>query len=56
MTSFEVLIENEGSITVPAKAIVNFIQYNQDVDVVLETSEGTQLKLYSKRAFLRTIH
>jgi len=50
VTSFEVTIENEGSITVPAKAILNFMQYNQDDSVVLETSEGTQLKLHSKRA------
>lgn len=50
VTSFEVNIENEGSITIPAKAILNFMQYNQDKEVVLETSEGTQLKLYSKSA------
>lgn len=50
VTSFNVDIENEGSITVPAKAILNFIQYNQDDTVLLETSEGTQLKLHSKRA------
>jgi len=50
VTSFEVTIENEGSITVPAKAILNFMQYNQDNEVVLETSEGTQLRLLSKRA------
>ncbi len=50
VTSFEVHIENEGSITVPAKAIVNFIQYNQDEEIIIETSEGTQLKLHSKRA------
>ncbi len=50
VTSFEVVIENEGSITIPAKAILNFMQYNQDSEVVLETSEGTQLKLHSKRA------
>ncbi len=50
VTSFEVSIENEGSITIPAKAILNFMQYNQDEEVVLETSEGTQLKLQSKRA------
>lgn len=50
VTNFEVTIENEGSITVPAKAILNFMQYNQDKEVVLETSEGTQLKLHSKRA------
>lgn len=50
VTSFEVMIENEGSITIPAKAILNFMQYNQDDEVILETSEGTQLKLHSKRA------
>ncbi len=50
VTSFEVSIENEGSITVPAKAILNFVQYNQDDEIILETSEGTQLKLHSKCA------
>jgi DNA polymerase-3 subunit beta len=50
ITSFEVMIENEGSLTVPAKAIINFMQYNQDNEVILETSEGTQLKIHSKRA------
>lgn len=50
VTSFDVSIENEGSITVPAKAIINFVQYNQDEEIVIETSEGTQLKLHSKRA------
>lgn len=50
VTSFEVSIENEGSVTVPAKAILNFVQYNQDPEIILETSEGTQLKLHSKRA------
>lgn len=50
VTHFDVNIENEGTITVPAKAILNFVQYNQDDEVLLETSEGTQLKLQSKRA------
>ena len=50
ITSFEVNIENEGGITVPAKALLNFIQYNRDEEVVLETSEGTQLKIHSKQA------
>lgn len=49
-TSFEANIENEGSITVPAKAILNFAQYNNDDHVLLETSEGTQLKCTSKHA------
>jgi DNA polymerase III subunit beta len=50
VTSFEVNIENEGGITVPAKAILNFIQYNRDDEVLLETSEGTQVKVHSKHA------
>lgn len=50
VTSFEASIENEGSITIPAKAILNFAQYNTDDEVLLETSEGTQLKCTSKHA------
>ena len=50
ITNFEANIENEGSITVPAKAIVNFAQYNSDEEVLLETSEGTQLKCTSAHA------
>ena len=50
ITSFEANIENEGSITVPAKAIVNFAQYKSDDEVLLETSEGTQLKCTSAHA------
>mgnify|MGYP003978668795 CR=1 FL=1 len=50
ITSFEANIENEGSITIPAKAIVNFAQYNNDDEVLLETSEGTQLKCTSAHA------
>ncbi|MDD5623295.1 MAG: DNA polymerase III subunit beta [Candidatus Peribacteraceae bacterium] len=50
VTNFEATIENEGAITVPAKAILNFAQYNSDPEVLLETSEGTQLKCTSKHA------
>lgn len=50
ITSFEASIENEGSITIPAKAILNFAQYNSDPEVLLETSEGTQLKCTSKHS------
>lgn len=49
-TSFEARIENEGSITIPAKAILNFAQYSNDPEVLLETSEGTQLKCTSKHS------
>ena len=47
-TSFEAKIENEGAITVPAKAILNFAQFNNDPEVLLETNEGTQLRCISK--------
>lgn len=50
ITSFEAKIENEGSVTVPAKAILNFAQYNTDMEVLLETSEGTILKCTSQHA------
>lgn len=50
VTSFEAAIENEGSITVPAKAILNFAQYTTDPEVVLETVEGTQMKCSSKHS------
>ncbi len=50
ITSFEANIENEGSITVPVKAILNFAQYNSDDEVLIETSEGTQLRLTSAHA------
>lgn len=48
ITSFEANIENEGSITIPAKAFLNFAQYNSDDEILLETSEGTQLKCTSE--------
>ncbi len=50
ITSFPANVESEGAITIPAKAILNFAQYNNDPDVFLETSEGTQLRCTSKHA------
>ena len=50
ITSFEANIENEGSITIPAKAFLNFAQYNSDDEILLETSEGIQLKCTSDHA------
>src|SRR5688500_9482092 len=47
ITSFDAIIEREGSITIPAKAIVNFAQYNNDPEVTLELIDGTQLKCSS---------
>lgn len=48
ITHFSANIEREGSITMPAKAILNFAQYNNDPEIILETVEGTQLKCTSK--------
>ena len=50
VTSFPAQIENEGSVTVPMKAILHFVQFNQDPEILLETTEGTHLKLKSKKA------
>jgi DNA polymerase-3 subunit beta len=50
VTSFEASVENEGAITIPAKAILNFAQYNSDPEILLETSEGTQLRCSSKHS------
>ncbi len=50
ITTFDAQIENEGGVTVPAKAILNFVQFNEDAEILLETTEGTQLKCKSKRA------
>ncbi len=47
ITHFPANIESEGSITIPAKAILNFAQYNNDSEIILESSEGTQLKCTS---------
>lgn len=47
ITSFEANVEQEGSITIPAKAIVNFAQYNNDPEVTLEVKDGTQIKCSS---------
>jgi DNA polymerase III subunit beta len=43
-------VENEGAITIPAKAIQNFAQYSTDDEVVFETSEDSQLKCFSKKS------
>lgn len=47
---FGVEVESEGSVTVPAKALLNFVQFNQDQQILLELSEGSQLKLRSNTA------
>lgn len=50
VTDFMASVESEGSVTVPAKAILNFVQYNSDPEILLEVIEGTQMKCSSKRA------
>jgi DNA polymerase III subunit beta len=47
ITSFDAKIEREGSITLPAKAILNFAQYNSDPEVLIETTDGTQVRCSS---------
>lgn len=47
ITTLEANTENEGALTIPAKAILNFAQYNTDAEVLLETVEGTQLRCTS---------
>jgi len=43
-------VENEGAITIPAKAIQNFTQYSTDEDVIFESSEDSQLRCQSKKS------
>lgn len=47
ITYFEAAVENEGVITIPTKTILNFVQYNSDEEILLETIEGTQLRCTS---------
>jgi DNA polymerase-3 subunit beta len=50
VTSFNASIESEGTVTVPAKAMLNFVQFNTDAEMVLEVKDGTQVKVSSKHA------
>lgn len=50
VSSIKAEIENEGTITVPAKAFMNFAQYNSDSSVLIETINGNQLKCTSSKA------
>lgn len=50
VSSIEADIENEGTITVPAKAFMNFAQYNSDSSVLIESINGNQLKCTSAKA------
>ena len=43
-------VENEGAITLPAKAIQNFTQYSTDEDVIFKSSEDSQLHCQSKKS------
>lgn len=47
ITSFDAQIEREGSVTIPAKAILNFAQYNSDPDVTIEVIDGNQVRCSS---------
>ncbi len=50
ITTFPAKIETEGRITIPAKAIVNFAQYNTDTEVIMETTGESQVRCVSKHA------
>lgn len=50
VSSIDAQVETEGSLTIPAKALLNFVQYNNDSEVLFETKEGTQLKCSSAKA------
>lgn len=50
ITILPVKSESEGSITIPAKAILNFAQYNNDPEVLIEVVQGTQVKCTSLHA------
>src|SRR3989344_3874577 len=50
ITHIDAEVENEGSITIPAKAIQNFAQYSSSDDVLFESSEDSQLKCFSKKS------
>lgn len=50
ITHIDAEVENEGSITIPAKAIQNFAQYSSSEDVLFESSEDSQLRCFSKKS------
>jgi DNA polymerase III subunit beta len=50
VTSFDATVEQEGAVTIPAKAILNFAQYNNDPEVTLEVKDGTQIKCSSSHS------
>lgn len=47
ITTFPATVEEEGVITVPAKAILNFAQYTSDAEVKMETKDESQLRCSS---------
>ncbi|MBI1813034.1 DNA polymerase III subunit beta [Candidatus Peregrinibacteria bacterium] len=47
ITTIPAKVEREGAVTLPAKAILNFAQYNNDPEVLLETNEGTHVRCTS---------
>ena len=49
ISHIEADVENEGSITVPSKAIQNFAQYSTEESVLFESVEETQLRCSSKK-------
>lgn len=50
ISHIEADVENEGAITVPAKAMQNFAQYSTADNLIFESSEDSQLKCLSKKS------
>ena len=50
ISHIEAEVENEGAITIPMKAIQNFTQYSTSDEVLFESSEGSQLRCFSKKS------
>ncbi len=47
VTSFPATVEIGGAITIPAKALLNFAQYNNDPEVTLEVKDGSHIRCTS---------
>jgi DNA polymerase-3 subunit beta len=47
VTSIPATVSEEGSITIPAKAILNFAQYTTDSEVTVDVKDGKQIRFSS---------
>jgi DNA polymerase III subunit beta len=49
VTQVSASVQEEGSVTIPSKAILNFAQFTNDPEVTLEVQDGTQVRCASAR-------